>query len=105
MLSPVTQTAEKDVNNASTNDIGDCVFNEIGKLRSKLPIKITNKKPRIIILAGFTFNQFNRSCSCDTRTSKKKMSISCETKKLIEIGSSLRKATLLCLNTNNIAGS
>ncbi len=79
----MTQTAENEVNNASINDIGIEFGVDNGKLNSKLPIKITNKKARIIIFAGRTFSQDNNSCKCVSRLTKIKNNKICEIKKLI----------------------
>ena len=54
-----------------------------GKLKSRLPIKITNKKARIIILAGRTFNQANNNCKWVSLLTKIKNNKICEIKKVI----------------------
>ena len=57
-MSPVTQTAEVEVNNASEKGVASPLRLENGNIKRKVPKRITPEKPRMIIWneVNFLFN-------------------------------------------------
>jgi hypothetical protein len=53
---PVTQTADVEVNKAVTRSVHVPALEEIGNINRNVPIEITAKNPKQIVLAGFTLS-------------------------------------------------